>query len=76
MTTADIDAMIAPSKESEDLVMAWLQSEGLGDVATLNWRGNVVEVETTIDKAEQLLSAEYKSDSKMTHPTPRELTGV
>ncbi|KAH8647333.1 peptidase S8/S53 domain-containing protein [Xylariales sp. PMI_506] len=61
MTTEEIDAIIAPSDESRDLVFDWLKSEGLGEVSALNWRGNVIEVNTTIEKAESLLNAEYKS---------------
>lgn len=64
MSTEEIDEIIAPSAEAKDLVLEWLTEQGLGDVATLNWRGNVILVDTTVDKAEELLNAEYKSYGK------------
>ncbi|KAH8658083.1 peptidase S8/S53 domain-containing protein [Xylariales sp. PMI_506] len=67
MTREDIDAIIAPSQESHDLVMDWLVSEGLGEVSSLNSRGNVILVNTTISKAESLLNADYKSYTDSTN---------
>jgi hypothetical protein len=66
MTTEEIDEIIAPSAEARDLVFEWLREKGLGDSAALNWRGNVILVDTTVDKAEALLHADYKSYGKRT----------
>jgi tripeptidyl-peptidase-1 len=54
-----IDAMIAPKDESKDLVMQWLESQGMSSEATLSPRSDTVIIETTVDKVEKLLNAEY-----------------
>ena len=54
-----IDAMIAPKDESKDLVMQWLESEGMSGEASLSPRLDAVVIETTVDKIEKLLKAEY-----------------
>jgi hypothetical protein len=64
MTTEQIDEIIAPAQDSIDAVFDWLSSQNLRDVSELNWRGNVILVNTTVEKAEQLLAAEYSSFSK------------
>jgi tripeptidyl-peptidase I len=51
--------MIAPKDESSDLVMQWIQSEGLGDYATISPRLDAVIVEASISQIEKLLNAEY-----------------
>ncbi|TVY82340.1 Tripeptidyl-peptidase sed3 [Lachnellula suecica] len=54
-----IDAMIAPKDESKDLVMQWLEGEGLGDAASLSPRADSIIIKSTVDKIEKLLKAEY-----------------
>ncbi|KAF7516212.1 hypothetical protein G7054_g14244 [Neopestalotiopsis clavispora] len=61
MTRDEIDAIIAPKEESRQLVMEWLGNNSLSDAASLNERGNIVIVETTVSKAEQLLNTKYNS---------------
>ncbi|KAH8649239.1 peptidase S8/S53 domain-containing protein [Xylariales sp. PMI_506] len=62
MSAGDIDAIIAPSQQSHDLVLNWLKSEGFADDdISLNKRGNTLLVKTNVAKAESLLSAEYKN---------------
>lgn len=61
MSTEEIDEIIAPSAESQSLVMDWLKSQGLGAAAKMNWRGNTILVDTTVDKVEDLLHTEYKN---------------
>ncbi|TVY38914.1 Tripeptidyl-peptidase [Lachnellula subtilissima] len=56
-----IDAMIAPKDESKDLVMQWLESEGMSDEASLSPRLDTVLIQTTVDKIEKLLKAEYNA---------------
>ncbi|TVY51388.1 Tripeptidyl-peptidase sed3 [Lachnellula cervina] len=56
-----IDAMIAPKDESKDLVMQWLESEGMSDEASLSPRLDSVLIQTTVDKIEKLLNAEYSA---------------
>ena len=51
--------MIAPKDESSDLVMQWIESEGLGDSAIFSPRLDSVVVEASISKIEKLLNAEY-----------------
>lgn len=51
--------MIAPKDESSDLVMQWIESEGLADFATISPRLDTVVVEASISKIEKLLNAEY-----------------
>lgn len=64
MTRDEIDAIIAPKEESRQLVMEWLGNNSLSDAASLNERGNIVIVETTVSKAEQLLNTKYNSYSE------------
>lgn len=59
-----IDAMIAPKDESTDLVMQWLESAGMSSEASLSPRLDTVVVESTIDKIENLLKAEYNAFGK------------
>ncbi|CAG8955768.1 hypothetical protein HYFRA_00011637 [Hymenoscyphus fraxineus] len=56
-----IDKIIAPKSESKDLVMQWLEGEGLRDVATLSPRLDSVVVEGSIKQIEKLLKAEYSA---------------
>lgn len=51
--------MVAPRDESSDLVMQWIESEGLRQYATLSPRQDSVIVEASISKIEKLLNAEY-----------------
>ena len=53
--------MIAPRNESSDLVMGWLESEGLSSHAALSARGDSVVVEASISQIEKLLNAEYSA---------------
>jgi tripeptidyl-peptidase-1 len=56
--------MIAPKDESGDLVMNWLDLEGLGKHASLSARSDSVLIEATISQVEKLLSAEYSAFGK------------
>jgi tripeptidyl-peptidase-1 len=51
--------MVAPKDESSNLVMQWIESEGLGDHATISPRLDSVVVEASISQVEKLLNAEY-----------------
>lgn len=51
--------MIAPKDESSDLVMKWLESQGLSKRATLSPRSDSIIVEASIAQIEKLLQAEY-----------------
>jgi tripeptidyl-peptidase-1 len=57
--------MIAPMDESSELVMQWIESEGLGDYATMSPRWDSVVVEASISQIEQLLNAEYTPFGKL-----------
>lgn len=59
-----IDNIIAPKSESKDLVMQWLEGEGLRDIATLSPRLDSVIVEGSIKQIEKLLKTEYSTFSK------------
>ncbi|KAI0970162.1 peptidase S8/S53 domain-containing protein [Xylaria arbuscula] len=61
LTLEQIDAIVAPKPESKDLLFQWLGNHSLADGATLNSRGNVVKINTTISQAEALLRANYNS---------------
>jgi tripeptidyl-peptidase-1 len=52
--------MIAPKDESRDLVMQWLENNGLGENAELSPRSDSVIVKATITQVEKLLNAEYR----------------
>jgi tripeptidyl-peptidase-1 len=54
-----IDAMVAPRDESSDLVIQWIETEGLGDHATISPRSDSVIVEASVSQIEKLLNAEY-----------------
>lgn len=54
--------MIAPKDESRDLVMQWLEVEGLA--GELSPRGDAVIIKAPVKKIEKLLSAEYIPFSK------------
>jgi tripeptidyl-peptidase-1 len=56
--------MIAPKNESRDLVMNWLDLEGLSKYASLSARSDSVIVEASINQVEKLLSAEYSAFGK------------
>jgi len=62
-----IDAMIAPKDESKDLVMQWLESKGMSSEASLSPRSDSIIIESTVDKVEKLLNAEYNVFGKR-HP--------
>ncbi|KAI3393429.1 hypothetical protein diail_4265 [Diaporthe ilicicola] len=56
-----IDAIIAPKDESGELVMAWLESAGLGDHATYSARGDSIMVDASVSQIEKLLDTEYNA---------------
>ena len=56
--------MIAPKDESKDLVMQWLESEEMSDEASLSPRLDTVLIETTVNRIEKLLKAEYSAFGK------------
>jgi hypothetical protein len=51
--------MIAPKDESRELVMKWLNSEGLGENASLSSRADSIIVQASVSQIEKLLNAEY-----------------
>lgn len=57
--------MVAPKDESSDLVMQWIESEGLGKYATISERQDSVVIEASISKIEKLLKAEYAPFGKL-----------
>ncbi|KAK9419535.1 putative Peptidase S53 domain-containing protein [Seiridium unicorne] len=61
MTLEEIDAIIAPTEESKQLVFEWLGNYSLADSAALSPRGNVVAVNATISQLEGLLNTKYDS---------------
>ncbi|KAI8625429.1 peptidase S8/S53 domain-containing protein [Xylariaceae sp. FL1651] len=61
LTVEQIDAIVAPSAKSMDLVFQWLGNYSLADGAVLNPRKNIVRVNTTISQAETLMGAEYNT---------------
>ncbi|KAH6657548.1 peptidase S8/S53 domain-containing protein [Truncatella angustata] len=63
MTRDEIDAIIAPSGESRQLVFEWLGNHSLANSAVLNPRGNIVVINTTISGAETLLGTKYDTYS-------------
>jgi tripeptidyl-peptidase-1 len=59
MSHEEILALIAPTEESADLVMQWLESE-MPDIGTkVTQKGDYVTVEASVKEIEQLLGAEY-----------------
>jgi tripeptidyl-peptidase-1 len=56
-----IDAIIAPKKESRDLVLQWLEKEGLSEHAMISSREDFIIVEASVAKIEKLLQAEYST---------------
>jgi tripeptidyl-peptidase-1 len=56
--------MIAPKDDSRDLVMNWLDLEGLSKHASLSARSDSIIVEASISQVEKLLSAEYAAFGK------------
>jgi hypothetical protein len=56
-----IDSMIAPKDESRELLMQWLDGEGLVDHVSLSPRLDSVIVQASISQIEKLLSAEYRA---------------
>jgi hypothetical protein len=51
--------MIAPKDDSRELVMKWLNSEGLGERASLSPRADSIIVQASVSQIEKLLNAEY-----------------
>ncbi len=51
--------MIAPKDESSNLVLQWLDTEGLSSRATVSSRGDSIVVQTSVSQVEKLLKAEY-----------------
>jgi tripeptidyl-peptidase-1 len=64
-----IDSMIAPKDESRDLVMQWLNGEGLGEYASMSPRTDSVIVQASISRIEKLLKAEYSAFGKQIRNT-------
>ncbi|QSZ32744.1 hypothetical protein DSL72_002323 [Monilinia vaccinii-corymbosi] len=56
-----INAMIAPKKQSRDLVLEWLATAGLTNQASISARGDSVIVEASVSKIEKLLQAKYNA---------------
>ncbi|KAN0089028.1 subtilisin-like protein [Hyaloscypha variabilis] len=56
-----IDSMIAPKDESRNLVLQWLNIEGLTNYSSLSTRGDSIIVKASISQIEKLLDAEYNS---------------
>jgi tripeptidyl-peptidase I len=56
-----IDAIIAPKDESRELVMQWLDGEGLGEYFTMSPRMDSVVVQASVSQIEKLLNAEYSA---------------
>ena len=59
-----INAMIAPKEESSNLVMQWIESEGLGSQAATSTRLDSIIIEANIIQVEKLLKAKYSTFSK------------
>ncbi|EHL00160.1 putative Tripeptidyl-peptidase SED4 [Glarea lozoyensis 74030] len=57
----EIDAMVAPKQQSKDLVMDWLNKEGLRDIAEFSPRSDSVVIEGSLRQIEKLLKTEYAS---------------
>ncbi|SMQ46832.1 unnamed protein product [Zymoseptoria tritici ST99CH_3D7] len=57
LSTDDIQTLLAPTQSTTDNILSWLFSNG--DHSSTTHRGNVIEVATTIRKAEQLLNTTY-----------------
>jgi len=51
--------MIAPKDESRDLVLQWLNHEGLGDYSSVSPRADSIIVQASISQIEKLLNAEF-----------------
>lgn len=57
MSREEVNAMLAPSKESFDVVSAWLEAQGLSKVATIE--NDWIVVDSTVGDVEELLQTEY-----------------
>ena len=60
----EIDAIMAPKQQSKDLVMEWLDKEGLRDIADFSPRSDSVIIEGSVKQIEKLLKTEYSSFGK------------
>jgi tripeptidyl-peptidase-1 len=59
MSHEEVIAMVAPAKESADVVMQWLESE-LSNLGTkVSQKGDYVTVEASVAEIEQLLDTKY-----------------
>ena len=58
--------MIAPKDESNDLVLQWLETEGLKSCSSSSGRGDSIIVEASVTQAEKLLNAEYSAFGNLT----------
>ncbi|KAE9364154.1 subtilisin-like protein [Stipitochalara longipes BDJ] len=54
-----INNFIAPKDESRDLVMQWLDREGLGKNSSISPRQDSIIVQASVSQIEKLLNAEY-----------------
>ena len=57
--------MIAPKKETQDLVQQWLSEQGLGKDAHLSPRLDSLIVESSVAQIEKLLNTEYSPFGKL-----------
>lgn len=59
--------MIAPKQHTKDVVMEWLNREGLSRIAEFSPRSDSVVIEGSIKQIERLLKSEYKAFGRFTH---------
>jgi tripeptidyl-peptidase-1 len=59
LSVNELQSFLAPSKSTIDQVLGWLHDDGDVQSSSTSWRGNIVEVTTTIGKAEVLLNTTY-----------------
>jgi tripeptidyl-peptidase-1 len=64
LTQKVIDEMIAPKDESSEIVLKWLESQGLSRHASVSPRSDAVIVDASVSQVEKLLEAEYSAFSK------------
>ncbi len=69
-------AMIAPKQETSDLVKQWLASEIPSDKADVEFQGDYVIVQASVNTIEELLSADYNTFGKTFHRIRDLLTDI
>jgi tripeptidyl-peptidase-1 len=60
--------MIAPTKNSQDLVMKWISGQNLDEHAKLSPRSDAIIIEASVARIERLLNAEYSAFGKPLFP--------